>query len=84
MNMHCMLVTLSVMKSDKSNFGKELGIGQHVGSFLEKMGNIIQSPVDIVNRTIDAIKSSIHDIVFSKNGLMGWLFDKENGTLSSA
>ena len=68
--------------SGLSNFGKELGISQHVGNFLEKMGNIIQSPVDIVNRTIDAIKSSIHDIVFSKNGLIGWLFDKENGKLT--
>ena len=74
-------IRIKVFGNRITNFGQNHNISDSLGGFFEKMGNIIQYPVDIVNRTLDAVKSTVHDIIFSEKGLWGWLFDKEEGKL---
>ena len=73
-----------VWTNKADGFFKDIGLSDHIGNFMNKMGDILKTPTDIVNKALDAIKSAIHDIVFSEKGLMGWLFDKEHGKLRPA
>ena len=74
----------SKVKGYATKFAKDTGLADKIGSFVEKMGEIAATPANLVNKVIDLVQSTLHDMIFSKAGLFGWLFDKENGKLRPA
>ena len=63
-------------------FAKDTGLAANVSDFINKMGSLATKPTEIINKAIDLVHSTLHDIIFSKAGLFGWLFDKEHGKVT--
>ena len=72
------------LKKAATNFAKSTGLTENIADFVSKMGSLATKPTEMINKALDLVHSTLHDIIFSKAGLFGWLFDKENGKITPA